>query len=147
MISSLSAAKTLCEISHWNITCLQINKILYFANMVYLYKKDKPLIKQSFEAWMYGPVLPCVYDLCSRFGRKLITKDCFNNINSIKQKSEQYKTLKIAYNHFKRFSQRQLVHLSIRKNAAWDKVYNPRVDNNKIPQNEIKKEYKLFYTK
>ena len=151
MISSLSAAKALCKISYWNMTNLLINKILYFANMVYLYKKNKPLIDEKFEAWKYGPVLPSVYEVCRRFGRKQITKDCFDDIDndesesSVNQNSEEYKTLKLAYNHFKRFRPHQLVRLSHRKNGAWDKVYNPRVDDTKIPDDEIKNEYKLFY--
>ena len=43
------------------ITQLKLNKLLYYAQGVYLAKKGKPLFADPIEAWEYGPVVPSIY--------------------------------------------------------------------------------------
>ena len=44
-----------------NITSIALQKLLYFANGMYLVRYGKPLVSGYFEAWKYGPVHPAVY--------------------------------------------------------------------------------------
>ncbi len=38
---------------------------------------DEPLFDEDVEAWMYGPVVPCVYDEYSKYGSDALPKtDC-----------------------------------------------------------------------
>lgn len=43
------------------ITILKLLKILYFAHGWYLVSRERALVRNSFEAWEFGPVLPTVY--------------------------------------------------------------------------------------
>lgn len=56
-----------------SLTNISINKILYFAHGIYLNKEGRPLVKNSFEAWDYGPVVRVVYDAFKRGGSDAIT--------------------------------------------------------------------------
>ena len=70
-VSALSAARRLCEKSGWQLTNLQVQKMLYLAHMNYVGKTSgKPLIDGNFEAWIYGPVNREVYNKLRVFKSK-----------------------------------------------------------------------------
>lgn len=43
------------------ITNLKIQKLLYYAQSWYLANFKKPLFEEDFQAWVHGPVIPCLY--------------------------------------------------------------------------------------
>ncbi len=43
------------------ITQLKLQKLVYYADAWFLANFDKPLIKEDFEAWAHGPVVPALY--------------------------------------------------------------------------------------
>ena len=43
------------------ITNIALQKLLYFANGMYLVRHGRPLVSGYFQAWQYGPVHPAVY--------------------------------------------------------------------------------------
>ena len=49
------------------LTHLQIQKLVYFAHAWMLALHKRPLVKELFEAWRYGPVSPSIYHNLSRF--------------------------------------------------------------------------------
>ncbi len=51
-----------------NITNLKLQKLLYYQQGYHLAKFDSPLFNEDVEAWMYGPVVPVVYDYYQQFG-------------------------------------------------------------------------------
>lgn len=55
------------------VTPLKIQKLLYFMHADYLVKTGHPLVKEIFEAWSYGPVIPSVYEQFKSFSRQKIT--------------------------------------------------------------------------
>jgi uncharacterized phage-associated protein len=56
------------------ISNLKLQKILYFLHAHYLVKFNKPLIRTSFEAWQYGPVIPHLYQALKAYGSGPITE-------------------------------------------------------------------------
>jgi uncharacterized phage-associated protein len=53
-----------------NLTPMKIQKLLYFAEGVYLAGcDDKELLEEKFQAWEFGPVLPSIYRRFKSFGR------------------------------------------------------------------------------
>ncbi|MGN8398370.1 Panacea domain-containing protein [Helicobacter pylori] len=64
-MKALDAAKILINLSLDNqkpITNLKLQKMLYIAQA----ESDSKLIKEDFQAWDYGPVIPDVYrNFCS----------------------------------------------------------------------------------
>ena len=54
------------------ITNLKLQKILYFAQALFLSKLETPLFKESIEAWEYGPVVPSMYQAYKQHGNQPI---------------------------------------------------------------------------
>lgn len=50
------------------LTNLKLQKLLYYQQGFYLAFFGTPLFAENVEAWMYGPVVPAVYDEYSAYG-------------------------------------------------------------------------------
>lgn len=50
------------------LTNLKLQKLLYYQQGYHLAFFGTPLFEESVESWMYGPVVPCVYDEYSKYG-------------------------------------------------------------------------------
>src|ERR1700743_3270603 len=55
------------------ITQMKLQKIVYFAQGVYLNLFNKPLVREAFQAWKFGPVVPDIYRIFKFYGSKPIT--------------------------------------------------------------------------
>jgi uncharacterized phage-associated protein len=55
------------------ITPMKLHKLLYFCHADFLLQYKQSLLKQGFEAWDYGPVIPSVYTEFKSFRDKPIT--------------------------------------------------------------------------
>ena len=54
------------------ITPMKLQKLIYFCHADFLITTGQPLIEQSFEAWDYGPVVPCLYQEFKSYGAQPI---------------------------------------------------------------------------
>ena len=54
------------------LTHLSLQKLLYFSHGRYLISNRSPLVKELFEAWQYGPVLPSIYKALKHTGRDYV---------------------------------------------------------------------------
>ncbi len=50
------------------ITNKKLQKLLYYTDAWYAVFNNAPLIEEEFEAWVYGPVVPVVYQYYKCFG-------------------------------------------------------------------------------
>lgn len=50
-----------CERDRIPVTPMKLQKLIYFCHADYLKQFSIDLIKQNFEAWEYGPVIPSIY--------------------------------------------------------------------------------------
>ena len=50
------------------LTNLKLQKLLYYQQGYPLAAFGTPLFSEDIEAWMYGPVVPVVYDMFSEYG-------------------------------------------------------------------------------
>lgn len=50
------------------LTNLKLQKLLYYQQGFHLAFFGRPLFAENVEAWMYGPVVPVVYDEYSSYG-------------------------------------------------------------------------------
>lgn len=139
----------ICDENDRKITNLALQKIIYFCHVWSLIDFDRPLIKQRFEAWQYGPVLPYVYREFKEFDASPITKRAQKlNIEtgekvvaSIRFDETTEDWLKRVINFYSRLSAGQLVELTHTENGPWAKVWkhegavNPGM---KINDREIK---------
>jgi uncharacterized phage-associated protein len=141
LITSLQAAKKVCELSNWCVTNLSLQKIIYFCHMFHLGKHQKPLINEVFEAWIYGPVLPKLYDKLKIYGADYIS-DNFYNVSDIGDKEINSFLEEVAGALLQR-KPWELVTLTHSKTGAWAKNYVSGV-NRKISNEDILEEYREF---
>ena len=139
--SSIQAGRTLCEISDWSISNLRLQKVLYFAHMHHLGEKKGPLIKETFEAWDYGPVEPKLYHRVKMYGREAIGKISFYFESGIEKNTSEYDMLKNLYEATKNRLNRDLIDIAHWEEGAWYHCYDPEKKYKPIPNDRILKEY------
>lgn len=106
------------------ITHLKLQKLLYFAQGIYLAINSKPLFKENILAWEHGPVVSEVYGEYKKYQR-----DCIpiisNEINdavvtNIESDYRVSNALNLAYDNFAIYTAWQLRQMTHRPNAPWD---------------------------
>ena len=141
-ISSLSAAKMICVRSGWQVSNLELQKILYLAHMFHLGCNDgERLVDANFEAWDYGPVEPRLYARVRMFGSDPI-EDVFFGHDEPEEGTPEYESLDHACKALLGRSSGELVSLTHWKDGAWAQVYQPGIRHIPISDKLILDEFK-----
>lgn len=121
-----------CEQNGAEMTNLSLQKVLYFCHATTLANLGRPLIKQSFEAWKHGPVIPSLYREFKIFGEKKISSRA-HKIDLVSGNKvccdpsldhELREALNKSIDFYSRISSFYLVQLSHEAGSPWDKVWN-----------------------
>lgn len=123
-LTSLQAGKIACEASGWSLTYLQLQRILYIAHMIYLGQNNQPLVRASFQACDYGPMLPLLYQRTKIYGAKPI-HNIFNDIDIkfIEEESSRRKEILKAVEKLQSVSPAALISYTHFSGGGWDKNY------------------------
>jgi uncharacterized phage-associated protein len=140
-VSALSAARTLCELRKWNVSNLELQKILYLAHMFYLGRNGAPLLNEDFEAWDYGPVIPELYHRAKAFGSGPV-RNVFHWVPPVPPGTTEYEVLREAVEATRAMRAGQLVAITHWDRGAWAQVYRPGLRGVKIPNHAIAGEYR-----
>jgi uncharacterized phage-associated protein len=123
------------------VTNMQLQKLLYFANGIYLYGQGVPLIKEHFKAWKYGPVIPELYNELKYSGNSCIEQTIINqNSNSLQE--EVRILLESVDETFGKMDGWSLSEISHIKEGAWDKA--PTL-NSDLDNEHIREEFERFH--
>jgi len=138
-MSAIAAAATLAEMSGWALSNLQIQKMLYLAQMFHMGETGEPVFDDDFEAWKLGPVLPNVYQQAKIYGSKPV-KSLFTNsrIEDGSKRKILARTLAELPDH----SPWKLVSITHWDGGAWAKHYSDGDRGSMIPKGDILAEYK-----
>lgn len=139
-VNSLSAARTLCELRDWNLSNLELQKLLYLGEMYSQGMYNEALIDDDFEAWDYGPVVPQVYSRARGYGSGPIP-NVFHWVPGIPKESKHYELLKQLAEQAQRYTAGQLVNITHWNGGAWAKHYRSGQRGIKIPKADIRQEY------
>lgn len=139
-VPALSAAKTLCEMQGWRLLNLELQKILYIAQMLHLGRTGRPLLREPFEAWDYGPVIPSLYHRAKAFGSGPV-RNVFHWERSVPEGSEELASLRQALINTRGMNPGQLVAATHWNGGAWARHYRPGVRGVTIPNRDILTEY------
>lgn len=74
-MNAVEVAKYLLGLSDPNehdITNMKLQKLLYFAQGLFLALKGKPIFKEEIQAWKHGPVVPAAYEEFCEAGNRII---------------------------------------------------------------------------
>lgn len=135
------AAKYLCSVSGWKLSNLELQKISYIAQMLFMGAHDGArLIETDYEAWDYGPVSPELYHKVKSFGANPVP-DIFLWAKPVED--EEYKVaLRDVCKHLMKRRAGELVAITHWQDGAWAKHYVPGARNIVIPDEDILDEYR-----
>jgi uncharacterized phage-associated protein len=141
-VHALMAAKKVCEVRNWDVSNLEINKILYLAHMMSLGRSNgaNPLVSENFEAWDYGPVLPSVYHRCKAFGSGRV-QNVFQYVPDAS--AADAAVIQETADSLKGKSPGELVAITHWQNGAWACAYKPGYRGIIIPNENILQEYRV----
>ncbi len=136
-----SVAKFICERGRWRVTNLQLQKLIYMAQMMYLGRHGARLADADFEAWDYGPVEPELYHKVKMFGSEPI-EDVFLHARRFADDDPRRKTLIEVCDSLLRKRPGELVDITHWSGGAWAKHYVPGSRGISIPDRDITREYR-----
>lgn len=121
-----------CDAERRPVTNLALQKIVFFCHVWSLVGLGKPLVKQKFEAWQYGPVLQYLYREFKDFERSPITSRA-KKVNALTgvlevaaydfdEETDTY--LRKVVLLYSGISAGNLVKLSHEKGGPWDEAWN-----------------------
>jgi uncharacterized phage-associated protein len=137
------------------ITNLALQKLLYFAHGWFYATYDRPLIKNKFEAWQYGPVQRVLYDQFKHYRDRPLTGaratfidpgtgDKITRQPSISD-TDQHLILSVL-NKYRNHTAAQLVNESHVEDGPWEYVWQQAEDaiypGMKIPDELIAMHFK-----
>ena len=121
-----------CDSLGREISNLSLQKIVFFCHVWTLTVLGRPLIREQFEAWRHGPVLPYLYrefkDNEDKPIKKRATK--LNKSNGQKELAEYdfddslARLLKETIDSYSKLDPFQLVQLSHVASGPWEQVWN-----------------------
>ncbi|WP_298958130.1 type II toxin-antitoxin system antitoxin SocA domain-containing protein [uncultured Methylobacterium sp.] len=136
-----SVSKFICENSDWTATNLQLQKLLYLAQMIYMGRNaGSRLVDANFEAWDYGPVEPNLYKKVRMFGSRPIS-DVFFKARQFKKDDARRTFLEEFCRDLLPKRAGELVEITHWDGGAWAKHYIPGARGIQIPDRDIALEY------
>lgn len=137
-----SVCRYICEKGGWKVSNLQLQKILYMAQMVHMGRNaGSRLVDADFEAWDYGPVEPSLYRKVRKFGAGAI-QNVFTEARRFKQDDPRRAVLDEVCDVLLKKSPGALVNITHWQGGAWAKHYVPGHLGISIPDEDIAAEYR-----
>lgn len=116
------------------ISNLQLQKMLYFLQIIHLDTTGELLFDDEFYAWPYGPVIPHIYREFSQFGSRPIR---YGRSDSSFLDSNDKAFIDAGIRVLRRKSPWDLVRVSHADGSPWDVVYNQRGDRKGHIENQL----------
>ena len=144
------------------VTHMKLQKLSYIAHGWCLALLDRPLIRDTVQAWEYGPVFPGLYHELREYGKDPVDNEIVNSVKidsgrlsfisaSIfdESSSEEYRNqimslLDRVWDVYHGFSAVQLSAMTHRSNTPWNKMVteNPEAKYKSVPiPDELIKEH------
>lgn len=137
-----SVCKYICERSGWRVSNLELQKLLYLAQMIHMGRHGGVrLADAQFEAWDYGPVEPRLYQKAKVFGSDNI-QDVFYDARTFRAGDPRCNVMNDVCDRFANMSAGDLVEITHWDKGAWAKNYVPKARNIIIPDVDIIREYR-----
>lgn len=139
-VSVLAAAKRMGERSGWSLSNLELQKMLYIAQMFHIGETGQPLVLGNFEAWDYGPVHPTLYHRIKIFGADPV-KNIFHSVSDIADSAPEAVTIDSAVEQLSGSQPGELVAITHSDIGAWASYYVPGERGIVIPNEAILREF------
>ena len=138
--SIFQVAKTIGQLTNWSKWNLEIQKIAYLSEIIFLGRENSPLISEEFEAWAIGPICPTLYHEIKVFGSRRV-KDVFSNINAFEEFTVEFQSIRDVVGAIRDKTPGEIVRIAYYSRGAWAKKYKPGVNDRKISKQDMLEEY------
>jgi len=134
------------------MTQMKLQKMVYFAHGYHLAKYGEALVKEVFQAWKYGPVIPSIYQSYKLYGSdpifntELIAKSVNDFLNPTELSESAKDAIDYTWQLTRKLSANQLSNWTHIDGSPWAKVYNPIEWSIPIDNNSIKEYFKGLLT-
>lgn len=134
------------------LTTLSLLKLLYYAHGWYLVAHNRPLVKNRFEAWQYGPVIKVIYDQFKQFKNRPIESRAyfFDPVDQTKSiahhdfSKELEGYLENIFEEYSRYHPFVLSNMTHVADGPWDTVWNNstrKINLGMVMENNIIKQH------
>jgi uncharacterized phage-associated protein len=120
-----------------DVTNLKLQKLLYYMQGFHLAVFNEPLFDDEIEAWMYGPVVPTIYEKYKQFRNSAI--ELPEETETITLTSDEEDLFEQVYKLYSPFSAYRLMDMT-HNEAPWSSV---NVGHGNIISKESMREYFL----
>lgn len=97
---------------------MKLQKMLYYEQGYHLAVFNTPLFEEDIEAWMYGPIVPCVYEHFKQYGSGGIQPEKKNIISLTEEEEDLFNEVFDAYVDFSAYGLMRKTH----EEAPWRKT-------------------------
>ena len=101
---------------------LKIQKLIYIASLLHIRRFGKSLVRESFQAWEYGPVISTLYHKLKQYGRLHVRRP-IKTYDPAVLSDDQIEILKLVDESFGCMPPSKLVRITHDKDGAWAKNY------------------------
>ncbi len=108
---------TLADKAGEPLSNMKLQKLLYYEQGYFLGYFHRPLFQDKIEAWLYGPVVPCVYDKYKAYGNRQIEPREADGLVEF-QKDDERELFEQVYYVFSAYSAIGLMRMTHRE-APW----------------------------
>ncbi|MDE2732601.1 MAG: Panacea domain-containing protein [Bacteroidota bacterium] len=137
----LDAAKYMLVQARYTVTQLELQKLLYLAQMTHLGEYNSPLLAARFEAWKFGPVNPDLYRVTRRFGASpLRSSQIQGDATAIKVPTHK-DVLNEITDKLAGKTAAELIQITHWEHGAWKKTYDARFPSLDISERLMRQEY------
>ena len=129
-VDVLRAARFIAVRAGWSRTNLELQKLIYIAQMIHVGMNGSALVKGDFEAWELGPVHPTLYHHVKKFGAAPVARiQCSDEPIEGTERS----LLETTYDALVSKSSSELVAITHWEHGAWARNYVSGERYRKIP--------------
>jgi uncharacterized phage-associated protein len=147
-VSAAAAANTILDAAEERglaLDPMKLQKLVYMTNGYYSALADKAWVKEAFEAWKYGPVIPSLYHKFKSFGSEPIkTGTRINTYDSCNVAADPVlkRVLNFVLDKYGAKSGIYLSDLTHKVGSPWDETRNPSCSSEEISFDSIQRYFK-----
>jgi len=133
------------------LTQMKLQKVVYFAEGLSLAMGNLPLVKEDFQAWKYGPVIPAIYHDYKLYGSspildtQWVSWELDLDLSSLSVESKN--TIDNTWKILQDIPGAQLSNWTHKADSPWSKHYRPGIPDIIIPKEDIKEYFMQFKNK
>lgn len=127
MHSSLFIANRFIDLATQNgrqLTHMQVQKLVYFAHALALVTLNNPLIRESFQAYPFGPVETTLYEALRGYGARPITTQILIQQEEHPLEANEDYIIRQIYDQYAGFDAYQLSDMTHVPGGPWESAWN-----------------------